>query len=205
MEIISSPLLEYSVSRFVLPGQCESGDLHFVCCAPHSVLIAVIDGIGHGQEAAEVASAAAAVLRGAVDEPIISLITLCHEKLRGSRGVVMSLASVDARHGMMTWLGVGNVQGVLIRADAKQGPARETLLLRAGVVGAQLPSLQAAVLPVFQGDTVVFATDGIKGAFPESLSALEPPRRAADRILERFRTGLDDALVLVARITEVAP
>jgi len=70
--------------------------------------------------------------------------------------VVLSLAFIDAEHGMMTWLGVGNVQGVLMRADAKKGGMQESLLLRAGVVGSQLPALQATVLPIVQGDTTFF-------------------------------------------------
>jgi hypothetical protein len=111
----------------------------------------------------------------------------------------MSLASLDLQHGMMTWLGVGNVQGVLMRASAKKGRVQEMLLLRAGVVGSQLPPLQAAVVPIARADILFFATDGIRGSFVESLSARENPQRAANRILGNYRTGSDDALVLVVR------
>jgi serine/threonine protein phosphatase PrpC len=117
--------------------------------------------------------------------------------------VVLSIASIDPEHGMMTWLGVGNVQGVLMRAGAHKGSVQEVLLLRGGVVGSQLPALQAAVLPIAKGDTLVFVTDGIRGEFVESLSALESPQRAADKILKQHGRGNDDALVLVARLTGV--
>jgi hypothetical protein len=106
---------------------------------------------------------------------------------------------------MMTWIGVGNVQGVLVRADAKQGNMQEPLLLRAGVVGSKLPPLQASVLPVSQGDALVFATDGIQSDFSTGLSARENPQRAADRILNKYRSRTDDALVLVARLTGINP
>jgi serine/threonine protein phosphatase PrpC len=86
-----------------------------------------------------------------------------------------------------------------MRATAKKGCVQEMLLLRAGVVGSQLPSLQAAVLPISRGDILFFATDGIRGSFVESLSGRENPQRAANRILENYRTGNDDALVLVVR------
>ena len=104
----------------------------------------------------------------------------------------------------MTWLGVGNVQGVLVRADRKNG-AQETLLLRGGVVGDRLPPLQAAVLPVAKGDLLVFATDGVRTDFTRTLSPLENPQRAADRILKSFSNGSDDALVLAMRITGIGP
>jgi serine/threonine protein phosphatase PrpC len=145
------------------------------------------------------------VLSSGVDGPVISLVERCHEKLRRTRGVVLSLASIEPDQGMMTWLGVGNVQGVLTRANYAKGPRQETLLLRGGVVGSQLPSLQATVLPIARGDTVYFATDGVKSEFSETLTTLENPQRAADRILEHFRRGSDDALVLVARLTGIRP
>jgi negative regulator of sigma-B (phosphoserine phosphatase) len=199
------PLVEYGVARFTLPGQDESGDRHLICPNAEVTLLAAIDGSGHGEEAANAAKVATSVLMSRANEPIISLMERCHEELRSTRGVVMSLASIDASHGMMTWLGIGNVQGVLMRAGAGKGTVQEALLLRGGVVGCRLPPLQAAVLPIANGDTVVFVTDGVRSEFVESLTALENPQRAADRILEHHRSGNDDALVLIARFTGIHP
>jgi negative regulator of sigma-B (phosphoserine phosphatase) len=203
VEAINVPLVEYGVAKFVLPGQGESGDRHLVCCGGDGILIAAMDGIGHGEEAAQAAEAAISILRANTGEPAISLVQRCHEGLRSTRGVVLSLATIDPEHGMMTWLGVGNVQGVLMRAGAQKGSVQDVLLLRGGVVGSQLPALQAAVLPIAKGDTLVFVTDGIRGEFVEGLSALESPQRAADKILDKHGRGNDDALVLVARLTGV--
>jgi negative regulator of sigma-B (phosphoserine phosphatase) len=198
------PMVEYGVAKKVLSGHGESGDRHFVRCNQNGVLIAAIDGIGHGEEAANAARTAESVLNEENDIPAISLIERCHERLRGTRGAVMSLASVDVVHGLMTWVGVGNVQGVLTRADISRGAAQEMLLLRGGVVGAVLPPLQATVLPITKRDTVYFVTDGIRSNFAESLTALENPQRAADRILEQFNGGKDDALALVVRLMGIS-
>jgi negative regulator of sigma-B (phosphoserine phosphatase) len=195
-------MVEYGVAKFVTPGEGKSGDQYLVCCKENGILIAAVDGIGHGAEAANAAEVAIAVLKNGIGAPIIPLVVACHEKLRSTRGVVLSVASMDVKHGLMTWLGVGNVQGVLVRAD-KRNSAQETLLLRAGVVGDQLPQLQAAVLPVGRGDMLVFATDGVRTGFTGTLSALENPQRAADRILRTFGGGSDDALVLALRITGI--
>ena len=197
-------MAEYGVARFALPGDGESGDQYLVCCNQTGILVAAVDGIGHGAEAASAAKAAIDILRNGIGEPILSLVAKCHENLRSTRGVVLSIAWVDVNHGLMTWLGVGNVQGVLVRADRKNG-AQETLLLRGGVVGDQLPQLQAAVLPVAKGDLLVFATDGVRTDFTRTLSPLENPQRAADRILKSFSNGSDDALVLAMRITGIGP
>jgi negative regulator of sigma-B (phosphoserine phosphatase) len=197
------PLVEYGVAKSMLPGQGESGDRHLVCCGGHGILIAAIDGIGHGEEAANAAEAAMAILKASPEAPVISLVERCHQGLRSTRGVVLSLASIDPKHGLMTWLGVGNVQGVLMRAGAQKGSVEEVLLLRGGVVGSQLPALQAAVLPIRKGDTLVFVTDGIGGEFVAGLAALESPQRAADKILKQHGRGNDDALVLVVRLTGI--
>lgn len=203
MEIIKEPLLEYGFANSVLPGQSESGDLHLIRSTQQGVLIAAVDGLGHGAQAASVAKVALSILREHADEPIISLVERCHHKLLRTRGVVMSLAFIDPEQGMMTWLGVGNVQGVLVRAASAGRICQETLLLRAGVIGAQLPALQATVLSIAQGDTLYFATDGMRSEFAENLSALENPQRAADRLLDQFHNGTDDGLVVVARFTGI--
>jgi negative regulator of sigma-B (phosphoserine phosphatase) len=203
VETINVPLVEYGVATFVLPGQGESGDQHLICCNRSGILIAAIDGIGHGEEAANAAKEAVSILKARADEPVISLLQRCHEGLRSTRGVVMSLAFIDPEHGMTTWAGVGNVRGVLMRAGSRKGAGQETLLLRGGVIGSQLPSLQAAVLPIAKGDTLVFVTDGIAGEFAEGLSAMESPQRAADKVLKQHCRGNDDALVLLVRLVGV--
>ena len=111
----------------------------------------------------------------------------------------MSIASFDVEHGLMTWLGVGNVQGVLLHPGSTVALEEECLLLRAGVVGAQLPPLQAAVLPVSAGDLLILATDGISNDFTRGLVRSLPPQKAAASILARCGKTTDDALVLVAR------
>jgi len=195
-------VLDWGVASLPLNGQSESGDRSVVQFFPGGVLLGVIDGLGHGNEAALAASAAESILRAQPQEPVISLVRQCHENLRSTRGVVMSLVSFDILHGLMTWLGVGNVRGVLRRSGSSSNLPQEELLLRAGVIGGQipLPPLQAAVLPVFQGDTLFLASDGIRGEFALEQAPSEISQRTAQVILSRFAKGNDDALVLVARI-----
>jgi negative regulator of sigma-B (phosphoserine phosphatase) len=202
METVSPMVLDWGVASLPLNGQSESGDRSVVQFFPGGVLLGVIDGLGHGNEAALAASAAESILRAQPQEPVISLVRQCHENLHSTRGVVMSVVSFDILHGLMTWLGVGNVRGVLRRSGSSSNPPQEELLLRAGVIGGQipLPPLQAAVLPVFQGDTLFLASDGIRGEFALEQAPSEMSQRTAQVILSRFANGNDDALVLVARI-----
>ncbi len=105
----------------------------------------------------------------------------------------------------MTWLGVGNVECVLLytgrptRPARPAHPARTSLLTRAGIVGSELPQLRADVISIAPGDTLIVATDGIKDGFADGVGTETPPQQLADQILARFGKGSDDALVLVAR------
>lgn len=161
-------------------------------------MIAVVDGIGHGEEACRAAEAASGIVESYADENIVTLLRRCHEALRGSRGAVMSVAMFDFRQATMAWLGVGNVEGVLLRSPLAQ-PARETLLLRAGVLGHQLPALQASAVRVYPGDTLIFTTDGIRNGFSLGPEHKNSPQQIADHILAEDSKGTDDSLVLVAR------
>jgi serine phosphatase RsbU (regulator of sigma subunit) len=192
-------LVEWSVASRPMRGERVCGDLHLVTRSDDTTLLAVIDGIGHGGEAAAAAQAAVKVLREHAKESAASLIERCHKALIHTRGVVMTLATVQGADNSLTWLGVGNVEGRLLRADTSATHRRESVLLRGGLVGYQLPPLQASVLPVAVGDLLIFTTDGIEPTFENAVRLGEAPARIAAAILERHNKESDDALVLVAR------
>ena len=202
-----SPLIDWAVAGRSFDGHGESGDQYLVEPFEDGVLVAVVDGLGHGDRAAAVAKAAVAAIKEHADEPVTALTNRCHEELRGSRGVVMSLASLRQQNGgtdgMMTWLGVGNVKGVLLRANGREQSGeerdRESLFLRGGILGYQLPAPRSSDLAIAQGDTLVLATDGLRSAFSEALTLDGSPQEMADRLFADHRRGTDDALVLVAR------
>lgn len=192
--------MDCGVASQALPGQKETGDRHAIVQFDRGAMVGVIDGLGHGAEAAVAARIAAEVLEQNATESVITLVQLCHEKLRATRGVVMSLATFNALDGTVTWLGVGNVEGVLLHRDPYGTVNQEVLPLRGGVVGDQLPPLMASIVPVSRGDTLIFATDGVRLGFAEGLKAVSA-QASADAVLARFARGTDDALVLVARYT----
>jgi len=192
--------MEFGIAAAAVEGQSESGDIHVMQYVGDCLLLAVIDGIGHGDSAAAAALAASSVLKSNPSERLETLMQMCHDVLRSTRGAVMSLASIFPRLGQMRWLGVGNVQSMVQRAGALKGTVQEVLLLRAGVLGAQMPSLQpAATVPLRTGDRIIFATDGIRSGFVADLSSLDSPQRCADRILQQHCRSNDDALVVVAQ------
>jgi len=189
---------EWGVASRAFPGENASGDLHLVKPLPGGVLLAAVDGLGHGPEAVAAATTAVAILQNYADEPLPALVTRCHHAMKDARGVVMTVARLGP-DGQLTWLGVGNVEVLLFRADREAVPSIERLLLDRGLLGFQLPSLRARTMSLAPGDLLVFVTDGVTAGFVDDLVHRDPPQRLADRIMDRHFRGIDDALVLVVR------
>jgi negative regulator of sigma-B (phosphoserine phosphatase) len=192
-------LIEWSLSAVRPPGESESGDMALVKPVTNGVLVAAVDGAGHGHEAANAASIAVTTLKEHAGEGIPALLRRCHLRLRGTRGAVVSLVSFDGERNEMKWLGVGNVSGLLVRRRDHPGASKEGILLKNGVLGYVLPPLQPQMVAVLPGDTVALATDGIHPDFVRDMNANTPPQTLAARLCARYATGRDDGMMLVAR------
>ena len=192
-------VIDWASAALTLPGQSESGDRHVIAPMDDGVLVAVVDGLGHGHEAAEASKRVASIIEGYTNgESLTSLVRRCHERLRGTRGAVMSLAVFNGGR-TLTWMGIGNVEGRLLHKSAGAACAQETLLLRAGVVGERLPPLHPTRVPLIRHDVLIFATDGIDRNFTEGVAVDGGPQQIAEDIMARHGKRTDDALVLVAR------
>jgi hypothetical protein len=194
METLISAPIEWAVADLPQPGQSESGDRHLVLSTANGGLVAVVDGLGHGAEAASAAKVAVMALERGADRALVQIFRDCHQSLVGTRGAVLSAAAFSVIDDSMTWLGVGNVEGRLLRAPASGGAPPEALLVRGGVVGAQLPKLVPRIVRLQRGDMLIIATDGIRSELPH-----QEPQALADHVLARWSTQTDDALVLVVR------
>lgn len=186
----------------MLAGERKSGDAWVSAPFDGGILIGVIDGLGHGEEAALPAQLACATLRAEPGADVVTLINSCHGALRHTRGAVMTVVQLHLPGPTMTWIAVGNVDGRLIRGRLRDDGSHpsEAVLLRGGVVGYRLPVLSPKTHAVEPGDTLMLATDGLR------LTALDEPLRRplsaqahADLLLAAYGLETDDSLVLVAR------
>ncbi|HKA90007.1 MAG TPA: SpoIIE family protein phosphatase [Haliangiales bacterium] len=191
--------LEWGAASAAHAGEGESGDRYVVRFRPDGALLAVVDGLGHGPEAARAATAAAALIEEHAADDLVALLHRCHAALRDTRGVVMCVAAFKPAAGEMEWLSVGDVEGVLARRDGEGAPKLTWLAQRSGVVGAGLPMVVSpSRLRLRLGDTLALASDGVRTDFSQ-LTTGANPQDAAERILAECRRADDDALVLVAR------
>ncbi len=193
--------LEWGTAAATQPTQEISGDVALVLQLPEGVLVAVIDGLGHGHEAARAAQMARETVCEAAGADIVALAHRCHRALACTRGAAVAFAYLSTSAHSLTWLGVGNIEGRLVTSDQRTRAPRmnASLRLRRGVVGHQLPEIGTATLDLRRGDIVILATDGITSGFGEALDVSGSPERIAERILTEHWTAADDCLVLVIR------
>ena len=191
----TEPLVNYWVAERPIPGQSESGDQYLVAQYSSGVLVAVVDGLGHGEQACIAAKLAIATLAAQPDNPVQVLMQRCHKALRKTRGAVITLVSLDASSSSLTWLAVGNVEAVL-RRNAMPRDKPVTILPRGGIVGDRLPPLNPATHTISHGDLLLLATDGIASIFLQEVDRMEQPRQLVNHIFAQHAKHTDDALIL---------
>lgn len=191
--------LELGIAERALRGEPRSGDRAVFVAYEGGALVAAIDGLGHGGEAADAAEAAAAVMAEQPDAEPGQLIEACHAALARTRGAVMTLAWFDLVGESLSWTGVGNVEGRLVHANAGPHAPTHGALTKGGVVGYNLPSIRVTGTDLEDGDVMVLATDGIHSDFARAIAAGGGAQDIADRILAEHGKASDDALVVVVR------
>jgi negative regulator of sigma-B (phosphoserine phosphatase) len=191
--------LELGVAGLAIEGEERSGDLAVFAPYDRGGLAVVIDGLGHGDEAADASAIAERVIREHASASPATLLARCHEALRKSRGVVLTAAWFDLEDLEISWAGVGNVEARLVRGAAAYGDRHDSALVLGGVVGYNLPPVRPAFTDLRAGDAVAFATDGIGADYSASLTPGLSAQRLAERILERHARDTDDALAAVVR------
>jgi phosphoserine phosphatase RsbX len=178
-------------------GEARSGDLAVFVPTAAGGLACVIDGLGHGPEAADAAELCAEVVRANAEAGPRELMAACHQALLSTRGVVMTVAWFDLERSQLSWAGVGNVDARLVRSGPEQ--REDVALVFGGVLGYRMPQVRAATMAIERGDVLVMITDGIDPAISPALAAGGAAQALADRILASHGKGTDDALAVVVR------
>jgi serine phosphatase RsbU (regulator of sigma subunit) len=193
--------IEWAAKARPLPGENVCGDrMIAVDVEDTGALIGVLDGLGHGAEAAEAASCGVDVLRAAREEPLDVLVQRCHRALSGTRGVAMTLARIDFRTNTLSWAGIGNVAADLVAKHPAGVEVRSSARLAGGIVGYRIPeALIPQEVPIRPGDLLVITSDGIVEDHLDDIDFAASSLAIADQILRRHAKDSDDALVLAAR------
>lgn len=188
-----SPLTIAGASR-PFPGETANGDAWVIRRLGTVFRLSVIDGLGHGPDAAAAAQAALDCLDRIVDpEPAVA-IEACHRVLHSTRGVVMLVASIDIVANRLRFAGVGNVEARLQLVDGEQ-----RLVSYRGIVGVILPTIRTFDYALTSQWRLLAYTDGIRGRFDMAteIDGETVDSAWAQRFLNCWARPTDDATVVV--------
>ena len=196
-------LLDVGVVCLPLEGETACGDGWCVRQDADRATVLLVDGLGHGPNAADAADTAIRVFRTIENRAPTETVSLLHEALRSTRGAALAVADVrrTADGATVDFCGVGNtVTAVIGQAGPRSLPSMN------GTAGLSVRGLQPFTQPWHPGEMLVMHTDGLTtrwrlDAYPR-VREHDPAIVAA--VLHRDSSrGRDDATVLALGLQRV--
>lgn len=195
--MIPAPCLEIAGVNVPIAGEDVSGDGWAAEARPGSHLLMVVDGLGHGPEAARAAEEALRVFREHAGKEPLRILEEAHTALLSMRGAAVAMAEIRAEAGKLIFTGIGNIRGFIATGDSTRSLASGN-----GTLGLQARHLHEFVYDWLPGSVLVLATDGLLSrlelrGYPGLI--MRRPALIAGVLMRDFRRGTDDATVVVAR------
>jgi anti-sigma regulatory factor (Ser/Thr protein kinase) len=180
------------------PGETVSGDGAAVALTASGATAMVIDGLGHGLQANEVARAARLTFDRHAALPTQALVQRLHEELRGTRGGAVGVAVLDTARAEVRFCGIGNIACVIVG----DGGETKSLVSMSGIVGYDARRFQEFTHPFPRGGLLILCSDGIgtqwrPSAYPGFTA--RSATLAAGLIYRDFTRRRDDATVLLLK------
>ena len=181
---------------FCYQKDTECGDTGLVKEFDNKVFIAIVDVLGHGEEAYELAVICQDFLEKNYKQDLIEIMKALHESIKGSRGAVAGLCLLDINSAVLKYVGMGNITA------RKFGLNNLSLVPRDGIIGYTITTPKEETLKLDDGDVFVLYTDGVKEHFnledyPELLR--DEAKTIATHIIHQFGKEEDDAACIVVR------
>ncbi len=176
------------------PGESDCGDevWSFVDAEAGELLLAVIDGLGHGAKARQAALACRESFEQSAQagsrEPT-QLLRTAHEAIRSSRGVAASLLRLTRTE--IVFAGIGNVACATTHEAFRPFP-------RDGILGYRFRAIHPHAAPR-QPMWLALFTDGLPALNLERFLH-EPVSQIPEKMLQTATPSTDDQAVAVVRI-----
>ncbi|NUP06512.1 MAG: SpoIIE family protein phosphatase [Polyangiaceae bacterium] len=170
-------------------GEKANGDRAVVIDRDGVVLLAVVDGLGHGPAASLAADAAERTLDAAkVELSLEELFKLVDRALRGTRGAAMTALRIAK--GELEAAAIGNVG---FRSTASGIP----LVWTPGILGQTHRPLRVGRCAAPKHGRLLLFSDGISSRFRLDSLDTKSPERACEELLASHALPHDDATALI--------
>jgi len=188
--------LDYFLAVKPLAGETGCGDAGIIMEFDSKVFIGIVDVLGHGENADEVAVICMDFLKKNCRQDLMGMMKGVHQQIKGSRGAVVGLCLFVLKTGELTFVGVGNI------AARKFGSSNVRLIPKPGIVGYSMRRLREEKMILDDGDVLVLHTDGVKEHFdledyPELL--VDDVETIVNHIINQFGKAEDDACCIALR------
>lgn len=179
------------------PGESANGDGWTFAPASAGHTLLMVDGSGHGVEAARAAECATRVFREHVESACEYLMECLHRALAATRGGAVAVARIDETAQTVRYVGVGNISGTLVA----NGNIRH-MVSHNGTAGYIAPRIREFTYAFTTSPLVILHSDGVTtrwdlGSYPGL--AAQHPSLIAGVLLRDHRRGRDDATVVAMR------
>lgn len=180
-----------------IQGEHECGDGWGVRRFADSLVLMVVDGLGHGALAAEAAREAEKVLAHAQADSPLKILQDIHDSLRKTRGAAVAVARIQETKGLLTFAGIGNISASIVSPGLSRSMASHN-----GTAGHLVPRIQEFTYPWNANSVIIMHSDGLGSRWDleryPGIWSKHPSLISA--ILHRdFSRGRDDVTVLSAK------
>lgn len=182
-------------------GERACGDGWLVVHGDSRTVAVLVDGLGHGIDAARAADEALRIVREHIDASPAVIIQAAHGALRATRGAAMAVADIRPGLGEVRFAGIGNIAGSIVSRDGTKSMASHN-----GTVGHTMSKTQEFTYACPADACVIMHSDGIMTRWRiESYPGLglRHPALIAGVLYRDFVRGRDDATVLALRTRPV--
>lgn len=179
------------------PGERVCGDAWTYRQDGDRTVLMLVDGLGHGWQAAEAAQEAVSTFRKCGDRPPREILERLHDSLKKTRGAAAGIAEIRSSEKTITYAGVGNTVAVVLGTRVSR-----TFVSHNGTLGLAAPRIQEFRADWPEGGILVMHSDGLQSKWDlSSYSGLLARHSAviAGALFRDFRRQRDDASVVVVK------
>lgn len=195
-EVSALEILDYAYFGHSCFGERISGDNAIIEERNGLVLLAIIDGLGHGKDANIMSKEIEKFLRENWTNNVKETLLKLHQHCQGTLGAAVGLAVLKVSTGELSYCGVGNTVIRILGNRSKRLPSMD------GVLGTRMRTPVIHSLDLTPSDILLLYTDGIKDRFDldDYRSILyESPQSIVKNIVRRFGKKYDDATCIVLK------